>query len=164
MRAANFFKDCVAHELILLHFVSTAEACTEEGGLKLTGTAPGNRQYLQVCHIGAWRYLCEGRFSEAGADGKVVLQQLGCSSGGKYMFFLLSRHALISIILYTTDVNKASGVNNNNVYRMSASGCTGVEKKLTECPRYLQVNKITSCNNKVTVKCNGEFDCFKTLV
>ena len=79
-------------------------------------------------------------------------------------FFLLSRHALISIILYTTDVNKASGVNNNNVYRMSASGCTGVEKKLTECPRYLQVNKITSCNNKVTVKCNGEFDCFKTLV
>ena len=81
----QILKNYVARELLHISF-STAEACTEEGGLNLTGLAPGNRQYLQVCHIGVWRYLCESNFNEAGADGKVVLQQLGCSSGSIYVF------------------------------------------------------------------------------
>ena len=61
----------------------------------------------------------------------------------------------------STDVNRANGGNKYNAYRMMCGrGCTGVEKKLIECPRYLQVNKNT-CNSKVTVKCNSEFDCYK---
>ena len=62
----------------------------------------------------------------------------------------------------STDVNRANGGNKYNAYRMINRGCTGVEKKLIERPRYLQVNKNT-CNSKVTVKCNSEFDCYKIL-
>ena len=61
---------------------STAEACPEEGGLRLTSSPSGSYKYLQVCHIGEWRYLCEDRFTKNGADSEVVLQQLDCSSGG----------------------------------------------------------------------------------
>ena len=53
-------------------------------------------------------------------------------------------------------MNNNNGGDNNNAYRLSNCGCTGVEKKLRECPRYLQLDKHT-CNNQVTVKVNSEF-------
>ena len=55
-----------------------------------------------------------------------------------------------------TGVHKGNGGDNDNAYRLGNIECTGVEKKLRECPRYLQLEKHT-CNNQVTVKCNSEF-------
>ena len=46
--------------------------------------------------------------------------------------------SIIAVHFYaSTDVNKANGGNKYNAYRMINRGCTGVEKKLIECPRYL---------------------------
>ena len=64
----------------------------------------------------------------------------------------------ISVYYYAnTGVNKDNGGDNDNTYRLSKCGCTGVEKKLIECPRYLQLDKHNCQNDKVTVLCNSEF-------
>lgn len=68
----------------------------------------------------------------------------------------MSCRSISPCILYAnTDVNKYNGGDDNNAYRLSKCGCTGVEKKLIECPRYLQLDK-HDCDHKVTVKCNSK--------
>lgn len=64
-------------------FQNKVAVCTE-GSLQLSGSAPGGRKFLQVCHIRDWRYVCNSEFDDT-VDKEVVLQQLGCKTGGIIM-------------------------------------------------------------------------------
>ena len=162
----NYNTKIILFYVPLLHsdpFTAHAEGCTVEGGLRLNGV----HNYLQICRMNNWGYVCNSRFRPA-VDGEIVLQQLNCNTTeGSYIYIQLIIYFDISImykyystlLFLLTSIAFASrnvapqGV---PVYRFKSPNpnCVGVERQLTECPRYT-LSKVNNCNNKVfTVNCN----------
>ena len=74
--------------------------CDVDGDIRLdyvqNGETENQREYrlIQVCLFGQWSYVCNWIFDHQDVDSNVVLQQLQCQNGGRYvpvlMYFTIS--------------------------------------------------------------------------
>ena len=117
--------------------------------MRLTGNAGNDHQYLQVCHIQNWGYVCNSEFDHS-IDREVVLQQLDCNTGG----IIISQCPISDIPRLSIDTSWDI-MSTNKGYELGDCPCFGVEKMLINCPRYFKLQQKT-CYWKVSVQCDSQ--------